>query len=78
MNTVGWSSAVADQGFGGANAADASIKSKLVNLVTSVRTLMRSTYPDVAHRRGSEGLTRMIVPLIAINVIIILYELILG
>ncbi|PSS16964.1 hypothetical protein M430DRAFT_35559 [Amorphotheca resinae ATCC 22711] len=36
---VGWSNSVSDPGFGGSN--DASIKSKLINLMTSVRTLMR-------------------------------------
>ncbi|PQE14152.1 transport yos1 protein [Rutstroemia sp. NJR-2017a BVV2] len=38
---VGWSNTMADPGFGGANANDASVKSKLINLMTSVRTLMR-------------------------------------
>jgi len=37
---VGWSNTVSEPAFG-AGAADASIKSKLVNLMTSVRTLMR-------------------------------------
>lgn len=40
---VGWSNSVAEPSFGGGNNADTSIKSKLVNLMTSVRTLMRST-----------------------------------
>ncbi|ATZ51919.1 Bcyos1 [Botrytis cinerea B05.10] len=37
---IGWSNSVAEPAFGG-NSADTSIKSKLVNLMTSVRTLMR-------------------------------------
>lgn len=57
---VGWSNTVTDPGFGGqAGPGDASIKSKMINLMTSVRTLMR-------------------IPLIAINVLIITYELVLG
>ncbi|PQE31331.1 hypothetical protein CJF32_00001918 [Rutstroemia sp. NJR-2017a WRK4] len=39
---VGWSNTMADPGFGGTNANDASVKSKLINLMTSVRTLMRN------------------------------------
>ncbi|KAA8573999.1 hypothetical protein MFRU_001g01610 [Monilinia fructicola] len=38
---VGWSNSISEPAFGGGNAADTSIKSKLVNLMTSVRTLMR-------------------------------------
>ncbi|KAF5874304.1 putative protein transport protein [Botrytis fragariae] len=40
---IGWSNSVAEPAFGG-NSADTSIKSKLVNLMTSVRTLMRSMF----------------------------------
>jgi len=55
---VGWSNASIEPGFG--NSADASsMKTKLINLMTSIRTLMR-------------------IPLIAINMVIILYELVLG
>ncbi|KAK1968890.1 Yos1-like protein [Colletotrichum eremochloae] len=46
-----------DPSFGAST--DASIKAKIINLIASVRTLMR-------------------IPLIGINTIIILYELILG
>ncbi|UQC79809.1 uncharacterized protein CLUP02_05289 [Colletotrichum lupini] len=46
-----------DPTFGSSN--DASVKAKIINLIASVRTLMR-------------------IPLIGINTIIILYELILG
>jgi hypothetical protein len=42
--TVGWSNSVPDASFS-ASAGDASIKSKLINLMTSVRTLMRSMFP---------------------------------
>ncbi|CZT47362.1 related to YOS1, subunit of the Yip1p-Yif1p Complex, required for Transport between the ER and the Golgi Complex [Rhynchosporium secalis] len=41
---VGWSNSVAEPAFGTGSAGDASIKSKLINLMTSVRTLMRSTF----------------------------------
>ncbi|PNS20269.1 hypothetical protein CAC42_5719 [Sphaceloma murrayae] len=55
---IGWSSAAQDPGFGGVQDTT-SVKAKIVNLIASVRTLMR-------------------IPLIAINAVIILYELILG
>ncbi|PMD31214.1 Yos1-like protein [Hyaloscypha variabilis F] len=56
---VGWSNTVAEPAFGASSGGDASIKSKLINLMTSVRTLMR-------------------IPLIVINSILIVYEVILG
>ncbi|CRK36240.1 Protein transport protein YOS1 like [Verticillium longisporum] len=46
-----------DPAFG--QGADASVKAKIINLIASVRTLMR-------------------IPLIGINTIVILYELVLG
>ncbi|PGH27350.1 hypothetical protein AJ80_01062 [Polytolypa hystricis UAMH7299] len=55
---IGWGRTQHDAGFG-ASADNASIKAKSVNLIASVRTVMR-------------------IPLIAINTIIIMYELILG
>ncbi|KAL1958211.1 hypothetical protein VTO42DRAFT_5067 [Malbranchea cinnamomea] len=54
---VGWGRQY-DPGFG-ATPDTSSIKAKTVNLIASVRTVMR-------------------IPLIAINIIIIIYELILG
>jgi hypothetical protein len=52
---IGWTTTAADPGFGGVR-DDASVKAKLINLISSVRTLMR-------------------IPLIAINTLIILYEI---
>ncbi|KAL1893788.1 hypothetical protein Sste5346_006291 [Sporothrix stenoceras] len=46
-------------GVGGVSAGDASIKAKIINLIASVRTLMR-------------------IPLIVINTLLIVYELVLG
>ena len=43
---VGWSNTVSEPAFGASSGGDASIKSKLINLMTSVRTLMRSMTPD--------------------------------
>ncbi|KAF9736276.1 hypothetical protein PMIN01_06191 [Paraphaeosphaeria minitans] len=45
---IGWTSS-ADPGFGGQR--DDGIKARLVNLVSSVRTLMRSTTPHVYQHR---------------------------
>ncbi|CRK33357.1 hypothetical protein BN1708_001045 [Verticillium longisporum] len=55
--TVNLSPASYDPAFG--QGADASVKAKIINLIASVRTLMR-------------------IPLIGINTIVILYELVLG
>jgi len=55
---IGWGSTAQDPGFGGAT-DNTSVKAKIVNLIASVRTLMR-------------------IPLIAINTLIIVYELVLG
>jgi hypothetical protein len=53
---VGWSNTVAEPAFGGGSSGDASVKSKLVNLMTSVRTLMRSELPCCAKvERESQG-----------------------
>ncbi|OBT76170.1 hypothetical protein VF21_05026 [Pseudogymnoascus sp. 05NY08] len=57
---IGWSaSSAAEPAFGAGPGGDASVKSKIVNLIASVRTLMR-------------------IPLIGINLLVIVYELILG
>ncbi|GAB7351569.1 hypothetical protein MBLNU459_g2192t2 [Dothideomycetes sp. NU459] len=55
---VGWGSTQTEPAFGG-QADNTSVKAKIINLIASVRTLMR-------------------IPLIAINTLIIVYELILG
>ncbi|KAK9459165.1 Yos1-like protein [Lipomyces oligophaga] len=54
---IGWSTVQQDPGFG--NPDSTSIKNRLINLISAVRTLMR-------------------IPLIGINTIVIVYELILG
>ncbi|KKZ62872.1 hypothetical protein EMCG_02716 [[Emmonsia] crescens] len=55
---IGWGRTQYDAGFGAAS-DNTSIKAKSVNLIASVRTVMR-------------------IPLIAINLIIIIYEIVLG
>ncbi|OAX84650.1 hypothetical protein ACJ72_00986 [Emergomyces africanus] len=55
---IGWGRTQYDPGFGAASDMT-SIKAKSVNLIASVRTVMR-------------------IPLIAINLIIIIYEIVLG
>ncbi|KAK9450821.1 Yos1-like protein [Limtongia smithiae] len=54
---IGWSTAQMDTGFGIADSA--SVKNRMINLISAVRTLMRF-------------------PLIGINTLVIIYELILG
>jgi len=59
---IGWSASSATEpafGAGAGAAGDASVKAKIINLMTSIRTLMR-------------------IPLIGINTMVILYELMLG
>ncbi|THY72924.1 hypothetical protein D6C94_06245 [Aureobasidium pullulans] len=55
---IGWGSTQQEPAFGGPS-DNTSVKSKVINLISSVRTLMR-------------------IPLIVINTLIIVYELILG
>lgn len=90
---VGWSNTPIEHptSFGVTSGGrDDGIKSKLVNLISSVRTLMRSMYsfPLLAGRgtswlagRQAGRLTRVsifLVPLIVINTLVIVYELVLG
>lgn len=51
--------------------SDAGVKARLVNLISAVRVLLRSTYD------GSPRFLTL-VPLIVINILVIIYELILG
>jgi hypothetical protein len=58
---VGWSNAVSEPAFGASSVGgDASIKSKLINLMTSVRTLMRSMFFLPPHLAGSFALFSII------------------
>ena len=59
--------------YGGAQ--DIGVKGRLINLIGAVRTLMRSEYliyPPASSRR----IERPAVPLIGLNLIIIVYELV--
>ncbi|KAI8341500.1 Yos1-like protein [Chlamydoabsidia padenii] len=53
---IGWSAQMEPNGFGGDSQ---SVKYKIINLISAVRTLMR-------------------IPLVAVNIVVIVYELILG
>ena len=48
--TVGWGNTPIEPSFGGSN-DQASVKTKLVNLISSVRTLMRSEWSFPCHVR---------------------------
>ncbi|KAF8195901.1 Yos1-like-domain-containing protein [Mycena galopus ATCC 62051] len=63
-------------GYGAQQGGEPTMKARLVDLISAVRTLMRST----CHFSTSisSPLTRVLVPLIGLNIIIILYELLLG
>lgn len=61
-------------GYGGQQ--DIGPKARIINLISAVRTLMRSTslsYPKAIHFTRTD---LSVVPLIALNLIIIVYELI--
>ncbi|KAL1310690.1 hypothetical protein AAFC00_000950 [Neodothiora populina] len=55
---IGWGSTQTEAQFGGGQDTQ-SVKAKMINLIASVRTLMR-------------------IPLIGLNLLIIIYELVLG
>lgn len=83
---VGLAPATYQRGFG--QDADSSVKYKVIQLIASVRTVMRGRYSRVHGVMRCfvtlNGLTRtavantVAVPLIIINTLIIVYELILG
>ena len=111
MCIVGWGNTPTEASFGGGGNDAASVKGKLVNLISSVRTLMRSEFACscfyfrfVEGGRGVlslvvevwvrvmrlgkggffvvgrllTGFWGMVVPLIVINTLVIVYELVLG
>lgn len=95
---VGWSShALAggansfDQGFqsnpyaGGPGGENVTIKARLINLISAVRTLMRSKYPSPACpllTRSDADPKRLAckttVPLVVINIVVVIYLIVLG
>ncbi|KAL0076092.1 Yos1-like-domain-containing protein [Phycomyces blakesleeanus] len=76
---IGWN-AQSDAGFGSDQTQ--SIKSKMVNLISAVRTLMRSKFRLKMDSKKKRKMLKLnifvVVPLIAINIIVIIYEIILG
>ena len=56
MEAVGWGNTPTEPSFGGGQGDAASVKGKLVNLISSVRTLMRSKSAMVSiHTFSTEG-----------------------
>lgn len=85
--TVGWSSAQPpavtqsyNQAYGQpyeqGGDGDAGVKSRMINLISAVRTLMRSAYLIASLACHSNF--AFTVPLIAVNLVVIVYELLLG
>lgn len=55
-NTVGWGNAAQNEpSFGGGAQDGASVKAKTINLINSVRTLMRSEFPPVLPDRTGQA-----------------------
>jgi hypothetical protein len=88
LPTVGWSSIQPpnsvgfqqnyDHGAGYGNPAqDIGVKGRLINLISAVRTVMRSTCHPISVSDTNNDQART-VPLIGINIVVIIYELILG
>ena len=81
--TVGWGSTQNEPAFGGMQ-DNAGVKSKLINLINSVRTLMRSTFHHrVPLHAGSNvrwlsANDKTTVPLIFINALIIVWAVAFG
>lgn len=93
---VGWSShALAnsnsfDQGFqsnpyaAGAGGENATIKARLINLISAVRTLMRSKSVRLSEvelllkKLTVELLITATVPLVVINIVVVIYLIVLG
>lgn len=74
---VNLSPASSDQAFG--QSQDGSVKAKIITLIASVRTLMRSTVcPVTLTSTIHTNACAPAVPLVVINTLIIVYELILG
>ena len=76
MWVVGWGNTPTEPSFGGSRDDAASVKGKIVNLISSVRTLMRSEFLVPLISTKANGL--LTVPLIVINTLVIVYELVLG
>lgn len=79
---VGWSSLQPAQQFnaqydntGFGDQGGPGVKSRLINLISAVRTLLRSESVALIVYIGAE---RSSVPLIVVNIVVILYELVLG
>ncbi|KAG2056436.1 Yos1-like protein [Suillus hirtellus] len=76
-NAAGFQPPYDQSGYGYTQQQDAGVKVRLINLISAVRTLMRSKWlnPPV----GTDTLMFLHkVPLIGLNLVIIVYELILG
>jgi hypothetical protein len=55
------------------------VKGRLINLISAVRTVMRSTCHFVSYAvKLPQTTDSKVVPLIGINIVVIIYELILG
>lgn len=73
LTKVGWSTNSRANGFDDPS-NDASVKQRLVHLISAVRVLLRSTCLTLL-RETNYSFT---VPLIAINIVVIVYEILLG
>jgi hypothetical protein len=68
-DAVGWST---QQDFTGFMPDPQSVKAKLINLINAVRTVLRS------NKHSEDARLTFAVPLIAVNTLVIVYELLLG
>jgi hypothetical protein len=73
---VGWGSTQNEPSFGGGGPDNTSVKSKLINLINSVRTLMRSESCRKHMQKPEVDIDA--VPLIFLNLLIIIYSIAFG
>jgi hypothetical protein len=65
-------------GFAGAQGGELGVKARLINLISAVRTLMRGKLHPPTIFLGWVLKCYKTVPLIGLNIVVIIYELILG
>ena len=67
-----------DQNVYGGVQGQAGIKAGMINLLSAVRTVMRSAFALIFARIAASTDVRSAVPLIGLNIVVIIYQLLLG
>ena len=67
-----------DQNVYGGVQGQAGVKAGVINLLSAVRTVMRSAFALIVARVAASTDVRSAVPLIGLNIVVIIYQLLLG